>query len=498
MAGTLKSTPNIMAISKNKVDGQPQLEAALNQILAAVRQGEEPSFGDSPSIKVKREGQRYIFELAPAAQKIVRTLYPYVVDRGGVYGVSLTPGPAQWIRQRPVGTTSQQSHTVERGIVLVHQGDPSTTYTKLDASPAPYKVLTAGTYFSWLHVSALRAEVKFVAEGTAPQAADGEYVVALNKFQLVSRGAAFAIVSVDVYEDDPQALLLDWKLGYNGAMTSTTTAYMSAGRVAYADWAGADVTGVPVAAVKELAIGGASVTASASHKVYAQINYSKQTRMLNGITVNYYTPSSGSIVSLTTAPVNTETTGHVLLAEFTTVKDDEGADLLWLEQRHVGVLTAPSLTGVKIDPGSSSSSGPSSSSSGSDKSTAIVPAPWEESGFAALFAHEMPDVRFDDVMLVHVRGRVTRVPIDPRYVAVCELGSILVCGAVGNTGAVKCARVARGILTVETFMLRAKPSVVTVRLTGVRRGFAGLRFPSRSRRQFDANEAFINSAYPRE
>ena len=498
MAGTLKSTPNIMAISKIKVDGQPQLEAALNQILAAVRQGEEPSFGDSPSIKVRREGQRYIFELAPAAQKIVRPLFPYVVDRGGVYGVSLTSGKAQWVRQRPVGAPSDKANTVERPVVLVHQGDPSTTYTPLDDEPAPYKVLTPGTYFSWLHVSALRAEVKFGEEGVDPEAADGEYIAALNKFELVSSGAAVKIVSVEVYEDDPQAILLDWKLGYNGAMTSNTTAYMSAGRLAYADWAGADVTGVPVAAVKELAIGGATVTASASHKVYAQINYSKQTRMLNGITVNYYTPSSGSIISLTTSPVNTETTGHVLLAEFRTVQDEAGADFLWLEQRHVGVITAPSLTGVKVEEGSSSSGGPTGSSSGSDKSTAIVPAPWQPSGFAALFAHEMPDVRFDDVMLVHVRGRVTSVPIDPRFVTVCERGSISVCGAVGDTGPVKCARVAKGILTVETFLLGRRPAVVTVRLTGVRRGFAGLRFPSRSRRQFDANEAFINSAYPRE
>lgn len=488
-----------MAIRTIKVDGQPQLEAALNQILAAVKQGEEPSFGDSPSIKVRREGQRYIFDLAPAAQKTVRALFPYVVDRGGVYGVSLTAGQSQWIRQRPVGSTSQQSHTLERSVVLVHQGDPSTTYTKLDAAPAPYKILTPGTYISWLHVSALRAEVKFVEEGTAPQAADGEYIVALNKFELVAKGAAVAIVSVDVYEDDPQAVLLDWKLGYNGAMTSATTAYISAGRLAYTDWAGADITGVPTAAVKELGIGGATVTVSASHKVYAQINYAKQTTMLNGITVNYYTPSGGSIIALTTAPVNTETTGHVLLAEFTTVKDEAGADVLWLEQRHVGVITAPSLTGVKVEPASSSSSaGSFGSSSGSDKSTAIVPAPWEPSGYVALFAHEMPEVRFDDFMLVKITGRVTSVPIDPKFVTVCERGSLAVCGAVGDNGPVRCARIAKGMLTIETNWLGRRPSVVSVRITGVRRGFAGLRFPSRTLRQFTANEEFINSAYPRD
>lgn len=496
-AGMPTST-NIMAIKSIKVDGQPQLEAALNQILAAVQQGEQPSFGDSPSIRVRREGQRYIFELAPAAQKTVRALFPYIVDRGGVYGVSLTPGQAQWVRQRPVGAPSDKANTVERSVVLVHEGDAPTSYTKLDEEPAPYKILTPGTYFSWLHVSALRAEVKFGEEGTDPEAADGEYIVALNKFELVARGAALAIVSVDVYEDDPQALLLDWKLGFNGAMTSTTTAYISAGRLAYTDWAGAETTGVPTAAIRELGIGGATVTVSASHKVYAQINYAKQTTLLNGVRVNYYTPSSGSIISLTTSPVNTETTGHVLLAEFTTVQDDAGGDIVWLQQRHVGVITAPALTGVKVEPTSSSSTGPSSSSAGSDKSTAIVPAPWEPSGYAALFAHEMPEVRFDDFMLVRVKGRVTSVEIDSRFVAVCERGSLAVCGAVGDTGPVRCARIAKGKLTVETNWLGRRPSVVSVRITGVRRGFAGLRFPSRTLRQFTANEEFINSAYPRE
>jgi hypothetical protein len=35
-----------------------------------------------------------------------------------------------------------------------------------------------------------------------------------------------------------------------------------------------------------------------------------------------------------------------------------------------------------------------------------------------------------------------------------------------------------------------------LQLVGIRRGFLGQRFPLRTREQFEANEAFINSAYP--
>jgi len=40
------------------------------------------------------------------------------------------------------------------------------------------------------------------------------------------------------------------------------------------------------------------------------------------------------------------------------------------------------------------------------------------------------------------------------------------------------------------------PVNVCIRLTGIRKGFAGLRFPDRTREQFLANEKHIRSAYP--
>lgn len=147
--------------------------------------------------------------------------------------------------------------------------------------------------------------------------------------------------------------------------------------------------------------------------------------------------------------------------------------------------------------GSDGGSGTGGSGSGSDKSTAIVPAPWQPSGYAALFTHEMPEVRFDDVMRIPITGDVTVAAMDSRYVYVCEPDTIWLDSAVGDTGPILCARVEGTNVVVQVGIAGMRPKNVVVRLTGVRRGFRNLRFPSRSKLQFVMNEMFIQSAYPR-
>ncbi len=162
---------------------------------------------------------------------------------------------------------------------------------------------------------------------------------------------------------------------------------------------------------------------------------------------------------------------------------------------------------------SSSSSAPSSSaaSSGqsestpsdseSDKSTAIVPAPWLPSGYTALFCLESPEVRFDDVVTFELWKRTEMRLIDHRFVKVCEPGTIRVCGfSVDQPLRVGILPPAGESLWFRLswgwFERPAWPVRVTVRLTGIRKGFRGKRFPVRTREQFEANEEFINSAYP--
>lgn len=148
-------------------------------------------------------------------------------------------------------------------------------------------------------------------------------------------------------------------------------------------------------------------------------------------------------------------------------------------------------------------SGPSESapppSWGSDKSTAIVPASWAPGGYTALFTLESPEVLFEDILLARIPQKAATLQIDPRFVEVCEPRSLVVSGCVPNVPVVVGASVEGSLVHVRFAVENETQTVqLVLRLTGVRRGFAGLRFPNRSRRQFQANEAFINSAYPAE
>jgi hypothetical protein len=142
---------------------------------------------------------------------------------------------------------------------------------------------------------------------------------------------------------------------------------------------------------------------------------------------------------------------------------------------------------------------PEPSSSSSSKSTAIVPVSFHDSGYAALFIAEEPEVRFNDVQVATIKQGDMLIPIDPRYVEVCAPGTLEVCGYTSDMPAVMGAIVEGGAIRVrfDTQRKRRKLRVV-FKLTGIRKGFTGQRFPSRTRNQFEHNERFINSAYPSE
>jgi hypothetical protein len=89
------------------------------------------------------------------------------------------------------------------------------------------------------------------------------------------------------------------------------------------------------------------------------------------------------------------------------------------------------------------------------------------------------------------------VPLDPRFIEVCEPDSLQVCGivpdlpvAIGAVVEAAGVRVRVGKRKITT------PIQVVIRVTGIRKGFVGHRFPDRTRKQFLANERFIRSAYP--
>ena len=144
---------------------------------------------------------------------------------------------------------------------------------------------------------------------------------------------------------------------------------------------------------------------------------------------------------------------------------------------------------------SSSSAGSSSSSSkGSDKSTAIVSSSFTRDGFVALQVLEAPSVSFLDFVSFDLREKITMRQIDPQFMEVCEMESIAVAACTPIWPEAIGAEVIGNVIVIK----RAGEGKqrVTLTLVGIRKGFAGHRWKNRNRMQFDANEAFINSAYP--
>lgn len=153
------------------------------------------------------------------------------------------------------------------------------------------------------------------------------------------------------------------------------------------------------------------------------------------------------------------------------------------------------------DSSTSTSTSTSTSDSGSDKSTAIVPMPWHQKGYGAMFTMESNEVLFEFVVRdIPITGKTTVHEIDHRYLHVCEPNSLCVAGAPsGDKPSPIGASVNGNQLTLRSPALPfLRSTKATVKLTGVRKGFAGYDMPERSRRQFVANEKFINSAYPKE
>lgn len=149
---------------------------------------------------------------------------------------------------------------------------------------------------------------------------------------------------------------------------------------------------------------------------------------------------------------------------------------------------------------SSSASSASISDSGSDKSTAIVPMSWHDKGYGALFTMESNEVLFEFVMRdVPLEGAKTVARIDNRFLAVCEPDSMVITGVSGDRARSVGAVVEKNNVVLSAWPLPfLRPTKVTLKLTGVRKGFKHLDMPERSREQFIANEKFINSAYPAE
>jgi hypothetical protein len=134
-----------------------------------------------------------------------------------------------------------------------------------------------------------------------------------------------------------------------------------------------------------------------------------------------------------------------------------------------------------------------------------VPCSYHPEEFTALFLPEMPrEGVFLDTMEIHLARRSTVDFIDPHFVEVCEPGTFSIVGFSCERPIPLGFRVegSRIIVTRPWWSRRTK---VVVMIHAIRKGFLHQksaspyhlrRLPQRNRVQFEANERFINSAYP--
>jgi hypothetical protein len=113
--------------------------------------------------------------------------------------------------------------------------------------------------------------------------------------------------------------------------------------------------------------------------------------------------------------------------------------------------------------------------------------------FLGLMCTEMPETRFEDLVRARLDGTEASVPIDPRFVAVCEPGSIEVVSLVASRPVTLGAEVVDR--TVKIMAACAAEGVsVTARLSGIRRGHT-TRFPEFSQEQMIRNNEFWSQAH---
>jgi len=97
-------------------------------------------------------------------------------------------------------------------------------------------------------------------------------------------------------------------------------------------------------------------------------------------------------------------------------------------------------------------------------------------------------------MIVRVKDRTTIIPIDFKFIDVCEIGSIEACSYTANEPINIGIQVVNDMLKIKLNKKRSKTVRVVVKLNGVRKGFNNIRFPNRTRRDFIANERFLKMA----
>jgi len=101
---------------------------------------------------------------------------------------------------------------------------------------------------------------------------------------------------------------------------------------------------------------------------------------------------------------------------------------------------------------------------------------------------EMPEVKFEDIMVVNIETEETLVTIDPKYLDSIIDGTLSVMATADEPVAVGAKIVNQ---SVRLRLAQASPTVVTVRFSGVRKGFQDIRFETKTYEEAMANQQRI-------
>ena len=148
-----------------------------------------------------------------------------------------------------------------------------------------------------------------------------------------------------------------------------------------------------------------------------------------------------------------------------------------------GVSGISGVSGYSGTSGYSGKSGYSGVSGYSGKGAVIQ----TDKGILRLVCVEMPEVRFEEIMVIKPTQNTHYIPIDPRFVSCCEKNSIIVVSAVASEQCQIGAKVIGDMVIISTNNL---PQQITIKLSGIRIGCGGIRFQECSREQLESNDRF--------
>jgi hypothetical protein len=108
-----------------------------------------------------------------------------------------------------------------------------------------------------------------------------------------------------------------------------------------------------------------------------------------------------------------------------------------------------------------------------------------------LICVEMPEVRFEDTLTMAIpHGLEGRAPLDPLFVGACEAGSIKVVGLVPSEPMLLGATIHDDHVVITRPASFATDGHVNVRVSGIRKGRGGVRFPRFTQDEFKKNTQF--------